>query len=80
VYRLGERLDRERLCQPRHPLEQHVPAREQPDQQSLDHVLLPHHTPANLLKDVLDERSVADGHRPCCHASAPGENDGSWMM
>ena len=49
----GQRADRERLGQPRHALEQDVPARQQSHQESLDHGVLTHDAAGDFLEDAL---------------------------
>ena len=54
AHRRGERLDRQGLGEARHALEQHVPAREQGDQHSLEHRVLPDDHPLHLEEGALE--------------------------
>jgi hypothetical protein len=58
VDRLGEGPDGERLREPRDPLEQHVPAGEEADEQTVDHVALSDDAQRDLAADVLDQARV----------------------
>ena len=54
----GQRADGQCLRQPRYPFEQDVSVREQPDQQTFDHVTLSHDDLADLGQDVLHKRAL----------------------
>jgi hypothetical protein len=55
----GQRLDRQRLGQPRHALDQHVAAGEEADQQAVEQVVLPDDHPPQLALDLLDRQRLA---------------------
>ena len=61
----GERLDRERLGDPGHALEQAVAAGEQADEHPLDHPVLPDDDPFDLEERALQQRRILGrGRRP----------------
>ena len=61
--RLGEGPHGERLRQPGHSLEQHVPPGEDADEQPVDHVLLTHDAQRDLAADVLNEAGIRGRRR-----------------
>ena len=56
--RIAHRAHGERLGEPRHALEQHVAAREKPDQDALDHVRLSDDDLADFSEKIVDERAL----------------------
>jgi hypothetical protein len=58
VDRVAQRADRERLGEAGDALEQDVPARQQPDQDALDHVLLADDDLADLVQQAVDEGAL----------------------
>jgi hypothetical protein len=65
--RRRERLDGERLGQPRHPLDQDVPAREQRHQQPLEEHVLPDDGLLHLVEDLLHRAGRGDIHALSFH-------------
>jgi hypothetical protein len=61
VDRFSERSNRERLGKTWHALEQDMSAREEADEQPVDHVILPHNATRNLPSDVLYQPRVRRG-------------------
>ena len=60
--RLADRVDGQRLGEPRNAFEQDVPAREQPNQDPLDHHVLTHDDLVDLVKNRFDESALALNH------------------
>ena len=58
VDRIGQRIDRQRLGQPRNPFEQNVPIAEQSDQQTFHKVFLTDDHFAHLQGQQIDERAL----------------------
>ena len=59
---LANRVDGERLGEPRHALEQDVAAGQQPDQDALDHHVLADDDLVDLVKNRIDECALALNH------------------
>ena len=55
VDRPRETVHQERFREPRHPLQQQMPAREKRDEQPLDHRILPHHHLRHALAHSIDK-------------------------
>jgi hypothetical protein len=51
---LAERAHKQRLAEPRHALDQHVPAREDRDERVIDDLVLSHQRPRYLAADALE--------------------------